>query len=64
MALPWWMIAVRQNKQINDLRLTIAETMDEKTFKDRTKKLALQVMRLVENLPLCDPKSEIVNQKS
>jgi hypothetical protein len=58
------MIAVRQNKQINDLRLTIAETMDEKTFKDRTKKLALQVMRLVENLPLCDPKSEIVNQKS
>jgi four helix bundle protein len=25
--------------------------MDEKTFKDRTKKLALQVMRLVENLP-------------
>jgi hypothetical protein len=64
MALPWWMIAVRQNKQINDLRLTIAETMDEKTFKDRTKKLALQVMRLVENLSLCDPKSEIVNQKS
>ena len=51
MARLWWMIAVRRKKQIDDLRLTIADTMDEKTFKDRTKKLALQVMRLVENLP-------------